>query len=47
MERFAQTVHLSCAKTSTISKWTELLVEPHHLLVPLGASEMIPEQWNV
>jgi hypothetical protein len=30
MVRLTQTVHLSCAKISTISEWTELLIEPHH-----------------
>jgi hypothetical protein len=36
-----QTVHLSCIKISTISKWTELSLEPRHLRVPSGASKTI------
>jgi hypothetical protein len=41
----AQTVHLSCVKTSTISKTNsiELPLEPRHLGVPPGASKMISE----
>jgi hypothetical protein len=38
-----QTVHLSCIKISTVSKHTELSLEPHHLGVPSGASKMISE----
>jgi hypothetical protein len=38
-----QTVHLSCIKINTISNWTELPLEPHHLGVPYGASKMISE----
>ena len=41
MVRSTQTVHLSCVKISTISKWSELSLEPHHLEVPSGASETI------
>jgi hypothetical protein len=36
-----QTVHLSCIKISTVSKWTKLSLEPHHLGVSLGASKTI------
>ena len=45
MVRLAQTVHLSCVKVSTISKWTEneLPLEPCHLGVPSGVSEIIYE----
>ena len=46
MVPLAQTVHLSCTDTNTVSKWTdrkELSVEPRHLVVPPGASKMIPE----
>jgi hypothetical protein len=38
-----KTVHLSCAKISTISKWTELSFEPCHLVVPSSAFKMIFE----
>ena len=31
MVRLTHTVHLSCVKILTISKWTELSLEPHHL----------------
>jgi len=41
MVRPTQTVQLSCIKISTISKWTELSLEPRHVGVPLGASKMI------
>ena len=41
MVRPTQTVPLSCVKINTISKWTELSLEPPHLGVPLGASKMI------
>ena len=41
MVRSTQTVQLSCVKISTISKWGELLLEPCHLGVPLGASKTI------
>jgi hypothetical protein len=37
----AQTVHQSCFKISTISRRTELSLEPRHLGVPSGASKMI------
>ena len=40
---WAQTMHLSCVKISTISKRAELPLEPHHLGVPSGASKMISE----
>ena len=43
MVRSTQTVQLYCVKISTISKWTELSIEPHHLGVPSGASKMIFE----
>jgi hypothetical protein len=33
-----QTMHLSCIKISTISKWNELSLEPSHLGVPSGVS---------
>jgi hypothetical protein len=38
-----QMVHLSYIKISTISTWTELLLEPRHLGVPSGVSKMISE----
>jgi hypothetical protein len=38
-----QTMHLSCVKISTISKQTELSLEPRHLEVPSGASKTISE----
>ena len=41
MVRLAQTMHLSCIDTNTVSKRTELSLEPRHLGVPLGASKMI------
>jgi hypothetical protein len=47
MEHSVETVHLFCAKISTISKQSKLSLEPRHLGVPSGASEMISEQWNV
>jgi hypothetical protein len=37
----AQTMHLSWIKISTISKRTELSLEPHHWGVPSGASKTI------
>jgi hypothetical protein len=43
MVRPTQTVHPSCIRISTISKRTELSLEPRHLEVPLGVSEMIYE----
>jgi hypothetical protein len=43
MVRSTQTVHLSCIKISTISKWTELSHEPRHLGVPSDVSKMISE----
>ena len=43
MVRSTQTVQLSYVKMSTISKWGELLLEPCHLGVPLGASKAISE----
>jgi hypothetical protein len=41
----AETVHLSCIETNTISKRTlnELPLEPHHLGVPSCASKTISE----
>jgi hypothetical protein len=39
--RSTQTVHLSCIKISTISKRTELSLEPHDLGVPSGVSKTI------
>jgi hypothetical protein len=41
----AQTVHLSCTDTNTISKQTknEILLEPRHQGVPSGASKTISE----
>jgi hypothetical protein len=36
-----QTMHRSCIKISTVSKWTKLWLEPHHLGVPSGASKKI------
>jgi hypothetical protein len=41
MVRSPQTVHISCVKISTISKRTELSLEPHHQGVPSTASKMI------
>ena len=41
MVRSTQTVHLSCVQISTICKWTELSLEPRHLIVPLGVSKMV------
>jgi hypothetical protein len=45
MVRLAQTVHLSCTKTNTISKRTEkeILHDPRHVGVPSGASKIIFE----
>jgi hypothetical protein len=45
IEHLAQTVHLSCTETNTISKWTEnnILHDPRHLGVPSGVSKMISE----
>jgi hypothetical protein len=43
MVRSTQTVHLSWAKISTISKQTEISLEPRHLGVPLGPSKMSSE----
>jgi hypothetical protein len=43
MVRSTQTVHQSCIKISTISKWTKLSLEPHYLGVPLAASKTISE----
>jgi hypothetical protein len=44
MVRSAQTVHLSCTDTNTVSKWdrNEILNDPHRG-VPLGVSKMISE----
>jgi hypothetical protein len=38
-----QTMHLYYVKISTISKWTELSVEPCHPRLPSGASKTISE----
>jgi hypothetical protein len=38
-----QAMHLSCVKISTISKWTKLSREPHHVRVPSGESKTIFE----
>ena len=49
MVHSAQTMHLSCIKISTISKWTiqtdrnEIPYDPRHLGVPSGASKTISE----
>ena len=45
MARLAQTVHLSCADTNTVSKQerSEIPLDPHHIGLPLGASKMISE----
>ena len=43
MVRLTQTVQLSCVKISTISKWSELSIEHHHLVAPSRASKMISE----
>ena len=45
MVRSAQTLHLSCVKIGTISKWTEneLPLDPHHLGVPPCVSKTIFE----
>jgi hypothetical protein len=45
MVRMAQTVHLSCTETNTMSKKdrNEILHDPRHLGVPSGASKMISE----
>jgi hypothetical protein len=41
----AQTVHLSCTDTNTVSKWTEAY-NPRRLGVPSGASKMIFEPYG-
>jgi hypothetical protein len=45
MVRLAQTEHLSCTETNTISKkdQKEILHDARHLGVPLGASKMVSE----
>ena len=45
MVRLAQTMHLSCTGTNTVSKWKrrEILYDPRHLGVPPRASKMISE----
>ena len=43
MVRSTQTVHLSCVKISTISKWSELSIEHHYLVAPSSVSKMIFE----
>ena len=45
MVRLAQTVHLSCTDTNTISKWSEtgFHKDPRHLGVPSAASKPISE----
>ena len=40
----AQTVHLSCVNISTISKRSDLSLEPHHLVAPSSVSKMISER---
>jgi hypothetical protein len=44
MIHLMQTAHLSFIKISTISKQTEVSLEPCQLGVPSGASKMISEQ---
>jgi hypothetical protein len=43
MVRLAQTVHLPCNDTNTLSKWieNEILLEPRHLELSWGASKRI------
>jgi hypothetical protein len=42
MVRLAETMHLSCTDTNTVSKErSEIPHDPHHLRVPLGAAKMI------
>jgi hypothetical protein len=41
MVHSTQTMHISCVKISTISKWTKISLEPHHLGVSLAASRKI------
>jgi DNA-binding protein Fis len=45
MVRLAQTVHLPCNDTNTLSKQieNEILLEPHHLELSWGASKRIYE----
>ena len=43
MARLTQTVQLSCVNISTISKWSEIAHDQHHLGVPSGASKLIFE----
>jgi hypothetical protein len=45
MVRLAQTVHLPCSDTNTLSKRieNEILLEPHHLELSWGASKRISE----
>jgi len=45
MVRLAQTMHLSCTGTNTVSKQKsrEIPYDPRHLGLPLGASKMISE----
>jgi predicted DCC family thiol-disulfide oxidoreductase YuxK len=47
MARPTQTVHPSCIKISTISKWTGLSLEPCHLRVPSGAPKWFLHWWYV
>jgi hypothetical protein len=42
-----ETVHLSCVKISTISKRTELSLEPHHLGVRSGRPKWVLGRWYV
>ena len=43
MIRSMQSMHLSCVKISTFSKWSKLSLEPHHLGYHRGASKTISE----
>jgi hypothetical protein len=42
-----KTMHISCIKISTISKWSELSLEPHHLRVPSGVRNDFLSWWYV
>jgi hypothetical protein len=43
MVHSTETVHLSCFKISSVSKWIDLSLEPRHLGGPLGVSKSISE----
>ena len=45
MVHLAETMHLSCTDTNTVSKWKEEKIpdDPRHLGVPSGSSKMIFE----